>query len=190
MVIPGVMMRNVEAGVLGIRELVQRLPGNEHRHDDRLARSGRHLEGHPGQAGVGLIVRLAKLVLNPGVAVLFGDLGDVDGRLQGLNLTEEELPLAFRLGPIFEELARRRCYAEISTVAPQADALADAVAELVLLDAVLRPFGVELTLLAAFLVGLSDGDKVRAYPPLFDDVVRNALFVEAEVPQRLVEGRV
>jgi hypothetical protein len=37
-----------EAGILRIRELVQRLPGNEHRHDNHLARAGRHLESHPG----------------------------------------------------------------------------------------------------------------------------------------------
>jgi hypothetical protein len=117
-------------------------------------------------------------------------LADVDGRLQGFNLTEEELPLAFRLGPILDELARRRRYAEISPFAPQADALADAVDDLVLLDAVLDPFGVEWKLLAASLAGLGDGDEVRAYSPLFDDVVRDALLVEAEVPRRLVEGRV
>jgi hypothetical protein len=101
-----------------------------------------------------------------------GDLGDVDGRFQGFNLTEEELALAFRLGPILEELGRRRRYAEISTCAPQADALADAVDDLALLAAVLRPFGVEWKLLVAFLAGLGDGEEVRAYSPLFDDVVR------------------
>jgi hypothetical protein len=40
------------------------------------------------------------------------------------------------------------------------------------------------------LARLGDGDEARAYSPLFDDVVRNALLVEAEVPRRLVEGRV
>jgi hypothetical protein len=125
-----------------------------------------------------------------GVAVLLGDLGDVDGCLQGFNLTEEELALAFRLGPILEELACRGRYAKVSPFAPQADALADAVDSLVLLDAVLRPFGVEWKLLVASPAGLGDGEEVRAYSPLFDDVVRNALLVEAEVPRRLVEGRV
>ena len=79
--------------------------------------------------------------------------------VEGFNLTEEELPLAFRLGPILEELARRRRYAKISTFAPQADVLADAVDDLVLLDAVLRPFGVESKLLAVFLVGWAMGMK-------------------------------
>ena len=39
-VMPGVTTRNAsaEARVLRVGELVERLPGDEHRHDDRLAR--------------------------------------------------------------------------------------------------------------------------------------------------------
>ncbi len=42
-----------EARVLRVGELVQRLPGDQHRHDDRLAAAGRHLERDAGQARVG-----------------------------------------------------------------------------------------------------------------------------------------
>ena len=92
-----------EAGVLRVGELVERLPGDEHGHDDRLAGAGRHLERDAGQAGVRRVVGLAELVLDPGVAVLLGDLGDVDGGFQGLDLAEEELRLAVGVGPVFEQ---------------------------------------------------------------------------------------
>jgi len=146
-----------------------------------------------GQAGVGLFVRLAKLILNPGIAVLLGYLGDVDGRLQGFNLTEKKLALAFRLGPILQELACRRRYAEISTVAPHANALADVVDELVFFDAVLCPLGVEERLLcsALLLFRACNGHEIGADAALaFDDLVGDALVGKTKMAGRVVEGRV
>ena len=89
---PGVTIRKVseKRASCGSGELVERLPGDEHRHDDGLAGAGRHLEGDARQAGVRRVVRLAQVVLDPGVAVLPRDLGEVDGRLEGLDLAEEE----------------------------------------------------------------------------------------------------
>ena len=57
--------------------------------------------------GRGLSVSLASrsVVLDPGVAVLLGDLGDVDGGLQRLDLAEEELLLALGVGPVFQQRA-------------------------------------------------------------------------------------
>ena len=52
---PGVTIRKAseKRRVLRVGQLVERLPGDEHRHDDGLAGAGRHLEGHARQAGVG-----------------------------------------------------------------------------------------------------------------------------------------
>ena len=83
-----------ESGVLRIGQLVERLPRDKHGHHDGLAGAGGHFQGHAGQAGVRRVVRLAEPVLNPGVAVFPGHLDDVDGRFQGLDLTEEQLLLA------------------------------------------------------------------------------------------------
>ena len=94
-----------EAGVLRVGELVERLPGDEHGHDDGLARAGRHLECSAGQARVRGVVRFAERVLNPGVAEFFGNLGDIDGGFEGLDLAEEELLLAARIGPVVEQSA-------------------------------------------------------------------------------------
>ena len=46
-----------EAGVLRVGALVERVPGDEHGHDDGLAGAGGHLERHARQAGVRGVVR-------------------------------------------------------------------------------------------------------------------------------------
>ena len=84
---------------------------------------------------------------------LLGDLGDVDGRFEGFDLAEEE-PASRGRGRV-QYSSRRRWWAgdaDIAAPAPEGDALADPVDELVLLDAVLRPFGVEGELLAPFFL--------------------------------------
>ena len=96
--IPGVTTRNVsrEALVLRVGQLVERLPGDEHRHDDGLARAGRHLERDPVEPGVaGLAFSSRRCVLDPGLAVA-GDLGEEDRGLERLDLAEEERLLAVR----------------------------------------------------------------------------------------------
>ena len=72
-----------------------------------------------------------------------GDLGEVDRRLERLDLAEEQRLLALRVGPVLEQ-ARRRCrHADVAAGAPQGDPLADAVDAFVLFDAVLRPLRLE-----------------------------------------------
>ena len=78
-----------EARVFGVGEFVQRLPGNEHGHDHGLAGAGRHLEGNAEETGVGALVGHAQRVVDPRV-VLARCLRQVDGRLQRLELAEEE----------------------------------------------------------------------------------------------------
>ena len=82
--------RVAEAGVLRVVDLVERVPGDEHRHDHRLAAAGGHLEGHAVELGVGGLVGLAQLVGQVLLAGLADALGEVDRRLGRLDLAEEE----------------------------------------------------------------------------------------------------
>ena len=68
-----------------------------------LPDAGRHLERERGRAGVRRVVGLADVVLDPGVAELLGDFGEVDERFQGLDLAEEQLALAVGVGPVSEQ---------------------------------------------------------------------------------------
>jgi hypothetical protein len=73
---------------------IERLPGNDHRHDRGLARAGRHFQSEAEQLGVGL--GICRLDRAPEVGILppaAGDLGQPDQRLDGLDLAEE-WPLA------------------------------------------------------------------------------------------------
>ena len=80
--------------------------------------------------------------------------------------------------------------ADVAALPPKLHASADTVDEFVFLDAVLRPLGVELKLLAALLPGPGNRDEVLADPPGLDDLVGDAFVVEPEMPRRLVKGRV
>ena len=74
------------------------------------------LKASRGQAGVGRVVGFAEVVLDPGVAELLGDLGDVDGRFEGLDLAEEELLLAVGIGPVFEQAGGGRRDADVAAL--------------------------------------------------------------------------
>ena len=91
-----------EAGVLWVGDLVECVPGDEHGHDDRFATSGGHLEGDAVEKRVGVGVALSNVVFDPSVAVLPGDLGDVDGCLQGLDLAEEQPEFTVGTLPVFK----------------------------------------------------------------------------------------
>jgi hypothetical protein len=136
-----------ELGVLGVGELVERLPRDEHGHHDGLSGAGGHLERDAGQTGVGAFVGFSNLVLDPGVAAFAGSLGKVNRGFEGLKLAEEELAFALGVGPVFEQVAGRGSNGDVSPLSPSGHALADSVDHLVLFDTVPRPFGVELKLL-------------------------------------------
>ena len=78
-----------EPGVLRRHDLVDRLPGDQHRHHDRLAGAGRHLQRDARQP----VVVESVLRLEPpavvGRAVAAGDLGEEDRRLGRLALAEQ-----------------------------------------------------------------------------------------------------
>ena len=179
-----------EARILRIGELVERLPGDQHRHDDGLAGAGRHLEGDAIERRAGVLGGPLEVVLQPGVAVLPGHLGEVDRRLERLDLAEEEASLPALVRPVVQQAARGRGHADVAALAPARDPLADAVDEGVLLDAVLDPLGLEEVGLAALLLGPGNRDEVLARPAPDDDFVGDAVFTEPEVALRLLERRV
>ena len=119
-----------EALVLRVGQLVQRLPGDEHPHDHGLARAGGHLERDAVEARVLGLVLLVEPVLDPGMGAA-GDLGQEDGRLERLDLAEEERLLARGVVPVVEEIARDGRDAAVVGAAPGGDVLADPVDEVV-----------------------------------------------------------
>ena len=80
-----------EALALRAADGVDRLPGDEHRHDGRLAGAGGELQREAQQLRVGVVVRVREVLEEP-LAALAGvrrDLGQPDGRLDRLDLAEE-----------------------------------------------------------------------------------------------------
>ena len=78
------------------------------------------LKAMRGRPGLDVVVGLAERVLDPGVAVLLGDLGEVDGGFQGLDLAEEELLLAVGVGPVGEQPGGGRRDADVAALAATA----------------------------------------------------------------------
>ena len=69
---------------------VDRLPGDEHRHDCGLAGAGRELQREAHQLGVGVVVRVGQVLEEPlAAAVVRRDLGQPDRRLDRFDLAEE-----------------------------------------------------------------------------------------------------
>jgi len=178
-----------EPGVLGVRELVQRLPRDEHGHDDGLAAACGHLERHPEQARVVPGTCITKGVRDPLVAVLASYLGGVDSGLDGFDLAEEQRPLALGVRPVVQEFAGGPRDAHMPAASPLLHPGPNAVDELVLLDAVGRPLRIERGMLT-LLLGPRDGNEVLADAALRHDLVGDAVLGEAEVPLGLREWRV
>lgn len=180
-----------EALVLFVRGLVERLPGDQHRHHNGLAGAGCHLQRDPEEPRVGVVGGFAEEVDDPGVLMSLpaDHLADVDRRLDGLDLAEEELALAARVGPVVEQSPGGRGDARVAALPPDRHPLADAVDRGVLLDAVRRPLGLELHLVAAPLA-LGDRHEVGRHAAALEHLVRDAVLRELPMPRWLVEGRV
>ena len=180
-----------EALVLRIVELVQRLPGDDHAHHHRLASACGHLECDPIQAAALLVRLLAQQVVDPWL-LLAGDLGQVDRRLERLDLAEEERLVAILVRPVAEQLARRGRDPGIVRSSPGRDMRADAVDRVVLLHPLRGPVAGKrhLFLRDAFrhlALRLRDRDEVRAAAALVDRLAGDSVLVEAEVARRLAE---
>jgi hypothetical protein len=88
---------------------------------------------------------------------------------------------------IFQQVAGDGRDARIPLVPPQFDPAADEVDVVVLLGAVLRPLRIEGELLA-LLLRAGDGDEVATRAAAFNDLVRDPVVVELEVPPGRLEG--
>lgn len=90
-------------GILGIVRLVEDMPCDQKRHYGRLPSAGSHLESHAVELRVVILRDLPQAVLNPSVVVLVRDLSQVDDRLDGLKLAEEEPLVAVVSGPVLKQ---------------------------------------------------------------------------------------
>ena len=97
MVRPGATTRNPRVKLLALAAYgVDGLPGDEHRHDGRLAGAGGELQREPRQLRVGVALAFARWSRNAlaRLAELRRDLGQPDGSLDGLDLAEERADAA------------------------------------------------------------------------------------------------
>ena len=142
-----------------------------------------HLERHAWQAGVKVVVCLADCVLYPSIAVLFCHLGNVDGGLKGLVLAEEQSLLPTGISPICNQSCSSRRYTDLTALAPDYDAAADVVDELVLFDAVLCPFRLEYGLFcrAVFLFGTRNRHEIGADAATYNLLIRDSFVVKPEM---------
>ena len=115
------------------------------------------------------------------------------GHLQGVrrgDLGGLVFLLAVGIGPVGNQLRGGRRHAKVTALALHGDAAADVVDELVLLDAVLCPFRLELKLLGPLLLWLGDGDEIGTGPAAVNNLAGDALVAKSEMAGRLVERRV
>ena len=179
-----------EAGILRIGQFVQGLPRDEHRHDDRLAAARRHFASDAIKERVGVGVRRVECVFNPGVALLLRHLGQIDESFEGFDLAEEKAALTVGTGPVLEKLRRRSRDAKMFVLVPLLYPAANLVDELVRLNSVLRPLGLEIELVFAFLARRGNGNEVGALAPGFDDLIGDPFIGKPEMPFRFLEWRV
>ena len=179
-----------ETSILGICELVQRMPGDEHGHNDGLTGACRHLERDSWQSGVRSVIAITKVVLDPRVAVSLRDFHDVDGRLECFDLAKEKFSNTIRIVPIRKQSAGRRRYADVAALTPLPHAPADLVDEFVFLDTVFGPLGFKGKLAGALLLRFSNGYEIRTSAPLINDVVGNSFIAEPEVARRFDVRRI
>jgi hypothetical protein len=118
---------------------INRLPGDEHRHDGRLAAARGHLQGKTEQLRIGLLVGLGNLVEKaPRRRPLGRDLGQPDDRLYRFELAEERAragPFFLRPTPMLEKTLRDAGHTPVGRIAqitPRANVLADLVDQRVL----------------------------------------------------------
>ncbi len=125
-------------------------PGDQHRHHHRLAGPGRHLAAQPPQAAVAerrervplrrderrplaaehplqVVLGQFRLEAEAGRPAGQADLGEVDDRLDGLALAEEQPPRAVGPGPVAEQLTADRRGAGVLGRPPLADVGAESV---------------------------------------------------------------
>ena len=194
-----------ESTAAGAADGVDRLPGDDHRHDRRLAGAGRQLEGEAGEAGVGLLVGGVEVVEEAAAvaAELGGDLAQPDDRLDGLDLAEEGAEAAELIAPpVLEQaggLGRDPPVAGVAERAPAVDLAAELVDEerrfFVLLLGGGEALGVAhhercLLPLRSALLRLGDRHDELREATITDDLVRRLARFELPVARRVLVGGV
>jgi len=180
-----------EPRIAGARHLVGGLPGDEHRHHHCLAGAGRHLERNAREPGVVVGVGVVEPAPPVGIAVSTGDLGQEDRGFRCLALAVEYAVLPGRVGPVLEQLSRRRRDPLVVAVPPSLDLAAQVVDQRVALAALAGQLDVKagldraVRLLGAFPAG-RDGDQRLARASAFLDHAGWAMWTELEVADRYV----
>ena len=182
--------RVCKAPVLAVGQLVQRLPGDQHRHHQRFAAAGRHLERHAVQLRVGFLVGGLQSILYPAITKAPGYLGDVDGRFQSLDLAEKQPPFPFRVFPILQQSLADAGDVKVAALPPFADAGSDLVDGDVFLLAVACPLRLKGQLLGGAVARGRDGHEIGTHPPLFHDLVGDALLGKFKMALRFVKRRI
>lgn len=177
--------------------LVEGLPGDQHGHDYRLARTCGHLQGRSRQAGVVCLV-LGFESLSP-VRVALASSGHFcqeDGRFGSLSLTEQDAVLPLGICPVLKELTcDRGDTREVSATAPLCDVAAEIVNEAVLFASLTSEVKVETLLHRLITAALSFfGDRYRnerlARPSAVTNLARWPLWSDLVEPVRLLVWRV
>ena len=183
---------------------VDRLPGDQHRHDGGLAGAGGQLQREPHQLGIGVLVGGGEMIENALAARrLRRDLGQPDRRLHRFDLAEERADAAeLVMPPVLEQAGRFRRdlpLAGIGQGAPvvhMAAHLVDDRGGIVLLLGCRKPLAlVENNLLllswALSLLRLGDRrDELGAAPPLDDLLRRLAVLIQFPMARRAAVGRI
>ena len=177
---------------------VHRLPGDDHRHHGRLARTGRELEGDAVEVLVRIVVRkgdlLKELLADCGRR---RDLRQPDQRLDGLHLTEEwaDVRKILLVAPVAEKARRlgRHVPPLLRESAPRIDFLADGVYQVVrpVIDAILV-FCKKIGLCHATTSACGGNGRFQAgrTAELVDLRRRLVVLVHVPVPCRVFVGRI
>ncbi len=182
-----------EPGVTRLRDLVDGLPGDQHRHHHGLAGAGRHLQPDARQPVVVQDVLGLDAAPEVGMPVATRDLGEIDRGFGRLALAEKRRIVAVGARrPMQQQLAGVRGDVGVVPPSPTLDLNADVVDERVDLDPIGGVVEVERDLFRG-LLGLlrhRDRDERLARPSPWDDHAGRAMRPQLEVARRRLVGRV
>ena len=104
----------------GAADGVDRLPGDQHRHDGRLAGAGGQLQGEAHEFGIGVVVGGGQVFKESLAALrLRSDLGQPDGGFDGFDLAEERPDAGeFVVPPVLKQTGRFRGYLPVARIGP------------------------------------------------------------------------
>ena len=187
-----------ESAAAGLADRVDRLPGNDHRHDGGLAGAGGELQGQTHQLRVRAVVGIGEVFQKPlaGLPQLRGDLGQPNGGFHGFDLTKERPNIAeLVMTPVLEEtlgIGRDLPIVGVREAAPLVHVMAELVddgrSRVVLLLLGREPLAFvenqfRLTRLFLALPRLGNGrDELGLAPALDNPLRRLAVFIELPIP--------